>query len=86
MKYDTHENKTIPMVTNPNFIWKDHRLPNDVPGLGKTFLMGFLFPALYPCNLYEVACFPSLLISRRLSGLVNVGFTNPVSYINIATF
>ncbi|GAB1291377.1 Guanylyl cyclase C [Apodemus speciosus] len=33
MEYDTHRNKTIPRASNPNFIWKDHRLPNDVPGL-----------------------------------------------------
>nr|XP_048288405.1 guanylyl cyclase C [Myodes glareolus] len=43
MKYDTHKNKTIPMVTNPNFIWKDHRLPNDVPGLGPQILMIAVF-------------------------------------------
>ncbi|CAH7428410.1 Gucy2c [Phodopus roborovskii] len=43
MAYDTHKNKTIPMATNPNFIWKDHRLPNDVPGLGPQVLMIAVF-------------------------------------------
>ncbi|CAO2607011.1 Guanylyl cyclase C [Lemmus lemmus] len=43
MKYDTHENKTIPVAMNPNFIWKDHRLPNDVPGLGPQILMIAVF-------------------------------------------
>lgn len=41
LMYDTHINKTIPVAVNPNFIWKDHKLPNDVPGLGKTFLPVF---------------------------------------------
>lgn len=61
MAYDTRKNATIPMDTHPNFIWKDHRLPNDVPGLGKTFLLGFLSPTWFPCKLYGEACFSFLL-------------------------
>ncbi|XP_055466578.1 guanylyl cyclase C [Psammomys obesus] len=43
MAYDTHKNKTIPMATNPNFVWKNHKLPNDVPGLGPQILMIAVF-------------------------------------------
>ncbi|XP_059114700.1 guanylyl cyclase C [Peromyscus eremicus] len=43
MMYDTHINKTIPVAVNPNFIWKDHKLPNDVPGLGPQILMIAVF-------------------------------------------
>ncbi|XP_036038368.1 heat-stable enterotoxin receptor isoform X1 [Onychomys torridus] len=43
MMYDTHLNKTIPVAVNPNFIWKDHKLPNDVPGLGPQILMIAVF-------------------------------------------
>lgn len=43
MKYDTHKNKTIPVAENPNFIWKNHKLPNDVPGLGPQILMIAVF-------------------------------------------
>uniref|UniRef100_A0A8C6QNJ0 Guanylate cyclase n=1 Tax=Nannospalax galili TaxID=1026970 RepID=A0A8C6QNJ0_NANGA len=34
LAYDTHTNRTIPVATSPTFIWKNHRLPNDIPGLG----------------------------------------------------
>ncbi|XP_051011451.1 guanylyl cyclase C isoform X2 [Acomys russatus] len=43
MAYDTHKNQTIPVAENPNFIWKNHRLPNDVPGLGPQILMIAVF-------------------------------------------
>lgn len=43
MAYDTHKNQTIPVATSPNFIWKNHRLPNDVPGLGPQILMIAVF-------------------------------------------
>ena len=51
MKYDTHKNKTIPVAENPNFIWKNHKLPNDVPGLGKRFLLSFLLSMWFPRKL-----------------------------------
>ncbi|KAL1775881.1 heat-stable enterotoxin receptor [Sigmodon hispidus] len=43
MKYDTHINKTMTDNIHPNFIWKNHMLPNDVPGLGPQILMIAVF-------------------------------------------
>ncbi|XP_069867749.1 guanylyl cyclase C [Dipodomys merriami] len=34
LTYDTHLNRTHAEDASPSFLWKNHRLPNDVPGLG----------------------------------------------------
>nr|XP_004671907.1 heat-stable enterotoxin receptor [Jaculus jaculus] len=43
LAYDTHTNRTIPVDMSPTFIWKNHRLPNDIPGLGPQVLMIAVF-------------------------------------------
>uniref|UniRef100_H0XAQ1 Guanylate cyclase n=1 Tax=Otolemur garnettii TaxID=30611 RepID=H0XAQ1_OTOGA len=43
LKFDTHVNKTFPMDSNPTFIWKNHKLPNDVPGQGPQVLLIAVF-------------------------------------------
>ncbi|NP_001166430.1 guanylyl cyclase C precursor [Cavia porcellus] len=37
--YDTRINQTTPIDTHPTFIWKNHRLPHDIPGLGPHILL-----------------------------------------------
>ncbi|XP_057557209.1 guanylyl cyclase C isoform X5 [Hippopotamus amphibius kiboko] len=32
LTYDTRVNQTNPVDKNPTFIWKNHKLPNDIPG------------------------------------------------------
>ncbi|XP_037370203.1 guanylyl cyclase C [Talpa occidentalis] len=43
LKYETHENKTIWADSKPTFIWKNHKLPNDIPGQGPQILMIAVF-------------------------------------------
>ncbi|KAM4820343.1 LOW QUALITY PROTEIN: guanylyl cyclase C, partial [Thomomys bottae] len=43
LSYDTHRNHTTPEDPSPSFIWKNHRLPNDLPGLGPQVLMIAVF-------------------------------------------
>ncbi|XP_008070068.1 heat-stable enterotoxin receptor [Carlito syrichta] len=43
LTYDTHNNKTHPVATTPTFIWKNHKLPNDIPGRGPQILMIAVF-------------------------------------------
>lgn len=43
LAYDTHTNRTTTMDKNPAFIWKNHKLPNDIPGLGPQALMIAVF-------------------------------------------
>lgn len=51
LTYDTHTNVTSSLNNSPTFIWKNHRLPNDIPGPGKMFLVNFLFLKLCVCFL-----------------------------------
>ncbi|XP_061273739.1 guanylyl cyclase C isoform X3 [Bos javanicus] len=34
LTYDTRVNQTSPVDKSPTFIWKNHKLPNDIPGQG----------------------------------------------------
>ncbi|XP_004845892.1 heat-stable enterotoxin receptor [Heterocephalus glaber] len=43
LTYDTHINQTTSMDTSPTFIWKNHKLPNDIPGRGPQILMIAVF-------------------------------------------
>ncbi|XP_007942661.1 heat-stable enterotoxin receptor [Orycteropus afer afer] len=43
LTYDTHTNSTEPVDIRPTFIWKNHKLPNDIPGLGPHILMIAVF-------------------------------------------
>uniref|UniRef100_A0A8C8RAZ7 Guanylate cyclase n=1 Tax=Pelusios castaneus TaxID=367368 RepID=A0A8C8RAZ7_9SAUR len=38
LKYDTHQNKTEVITTRPSFIWKNQKLPYDIPGTGPHIL------------------------------------------------
>ncbi|XP_032659036.2 guanylyl cyclase C [Chelonoidis abingdonii] len=38
LQYDTHQNETKPMTTSPSFIWKNQKLPNDIPSTGPPIL------------------------------------------------
>lgn len=35
MYFNTQENKTYVVSTSPDFIWKSHRLPSDIPSTGE---------------------------------------------------
>nr|XP_031299916.1 heat-stable enterotoxin receptor isoform X3 [Camelus dromedarius]XP_031299917.1 heat-stable enterotoxin receptor isoform X3 [Camelus dromedarius]XP_031299918.1 heat-stable enterotoxin receptor isoform X3 [Camelus dromedarius]XP_031299919.1 heat-stable enterotoxin receptor isoform X3 [Camelus dromedarius] len=39
LTYDTRINKTNPVDMSPTFIWKNHKLPNDIPGRGPQILV-----------------------------------------------
>ncbi|KAL2776802.1 heat-stable enterotoxin receptor precursor [Daubentonia madagascariensis] len=43
LTYDTHVNKTNPVDMSPTFIWKNSKLPNDVPGRGPPILLIAVF-------------------------------------------
>ncbi|KAM6214681.1 guanylyl cyclase C [Rhynchocyon petersi] len=43
LTYDTHENKTYEEDKSPTFIWKNHKLPDDVPDRGPQILMIAVF-------------------------------------------
>ncbi|XP_066866707.1 guanylyl cyclase C isoform X2 [Kogia breviceps] len=43
LTYDTHINQTNPVDKSPTFIWKHHKLPNDIPGRGPQMLMVAVF-------------------------------------------
>ncbi|XP_057557206.1 guanylyl cyclase C isoform X2 [Hippopotamus amphibius kiboko] len=43
LTYDTRVNQTNPVDKNPTFIWKNHKLPNDIPGRGPQILMIAVF-------------------------------------------
>ncbi|XP_075791390.1 guanylyl cyclase C isoform X1 [Pelodiscus sinensis] len=38
LEYDTHQNKTKPITSSPSFIWKNGKLPNDIPSTGLDIL------------------------------------------------
>lgn len=43
LTYDTRVNQTSPVDKSPTFIWKNHKLPNDIPGQGPQMLMIAVF-------------------------------------------
>ncbi|XP_012880498.1 PREDICTED: heat-stable enterotoxin receptor [Dipodomys ordii] len=43
LTYDTHLNRTHAEDASPSFLWKNHRLPNDVPSLGPQVLLIAVF-------------------------------------------
>ncbi|XP_058138809.1 guanylyl cyclase C [Dasypus novemcinctus] len=43
LTYSTHKNKTDPVARSPTFVWKDHKLPHDIPGQGPQVLMIAVF-------------------------------------------
>ncbi|XP_006866098.1 PREDICTED: heat-stable enterotoxin receptor [Chrysochloris asiatica] len=43
LTYDTHKNSTDPVDMSPTFIWKNHKLPNDIPSQGPEILMIAVF-------------------------------------------
>ncbi|XP_043297176.1 heat-stable enterotoxin receptor isoform X2 [Cervus elaphus] len=43
LTYDTRVNQTSPVAKSPTFIWKNHKLPNDIPGRGPQILMIAVF-------------------------------------------
>ncbi|KAK1341356.1 hypothetical protein QTO34_017762 [Cnephaeus nilssonii] len=43
LTYDTHTNVTNPVNNSPTFIWKNQRLPDDIPGRGPQILMIAVF-------------------------------------------
>ncbi|XP_061062486.1 guanylyl cyclase C [Eubalaena glacialis] len=43
LTYDTRINQTNPVDKSPTFIWKNHKLPNDIPGGGPQILMIAVF-------------------------------------------
>ncbi|XP_032502867.1 heat-stable enterotoxin receptor [Phocoena sinus] len=43
LTYDTRINQTNPVDKSPTFIWKNHKLPNDIPGQGPQMLMVAVF-------------------------------------------
>ena len=47
LTYDTRKNQTNPVDKSPTFIWKNHKLPNDVTGGGKISFVKFLFLKLF---------------------------------------
>ncbi|NXG58069.1 GUC2C protein, partial [Hemiprocne comata] len=34
LHFNTQENTTLPETTSPDFVWKNHNLPSDIPGTG----------------------------------------------------
>uniref|UniRef100_A0A8D2GS00 Guanylate cyclase n=1 Tax=Urocitellus parryii TaxID=9999 RepID=A0A8D2GS00_UROPR len=43
LTYDTHTNSTTTEETRPSFVWRNHKLPNDIPGRGPQILMIAVF-------------------------------------------
>ncbi|XP_040823263.1 heat-stable enterotoxin receptor [Ochotona curzoniae] len=43
LTYDTHMNNTTPVDMNPTFVWKNHKLPNDIPGRGPQIMLIAIF-------------------------------------------
>uniref|UniRef100_A0A287D024 Guanylate cyclase n=1 Tax=Ictidomys tridecemlineatus TaxID=43179 RepID=A0A287D024_ICTTR len=43
LTYDTHTNSTTAEDTRPSFVWRNHKLPNDIPGRGPQILMIAVF-------------------------------------------
>nr|XP_025139084.1 heat-stable enterotoxin receptor isoform X3 [Bubalus bubalis]XP_025139085.1 heat-stable enterotoxin receptor isoform X3 [Bubalus bubalis]XP_025139087.1 heat-stable enterotoxin receptor isoform X3 [Bubalus bubalis]XP_025139088.1 heat-stable enterotoxin receptor isoform X3 [Bubalus bubalis]XP_025139089.1 heat-stable enterotoxin receptor isoform X3 [Bubalus bubalis]XP_025139090.1 heat-stable enterotoxin receptor isoform X3 [Bubalus bubalis] len=43
LTYDTRVNQSSPVDKSPTFIWKNHKLPNDIPGQGPQMLMIAVF-------------------------------------------
>ncbi|XP_077026273.1 guanylyl cyclase C isoform X3 [Tamandua tetradactyla] len=43
LTYDTKKNTSSPEDMSPTFIWKNHKLPNDIPGQGPQVLMIAVF-------------------------------------------
>ncbi|XP_023565360.1 heat-stable enterotoxin receptor isoform X2 [Octodon degus] len=62
LTYDTHVNKTTPLDTSPTFIWKSHKLPNDIPGRGPQILMIAVFTL---AGAVVLVLFIALLVLRK---------------------
>ncbi|XP_004592636.2 guanylyl cyclase C [Ochotona princeps] len=43
LTYDTHMNSTTPVDMSPTFVWKNHKLPNDIPGRGPQIMLIAIF-------------------------------------------
>ncbi|XP_051706242.1 guanylyl cyclase C isoform X1 [Oryctolagus cuniculus] len=43
LTYDTRVNNTIPVDMSPTFVWKNHKLPNDIPGRGPQIMLIAIF-------------------------------------------
>ncbi|KAG8513796.1 Heat-stable enterotoxin receptor, partial [Galemys pyrenaicus] len=43
LEYETHMNRTVKVDVSPSFIWKNHKLPNDISGRGPQALMIAVF-------------------------------------------
>ncbi|XP_041445057.1 guanylate cyclase 2C L homeolog isoform X1 [Xenopus laevis] len=62
IQFDTSTNQTTVMDTSPNFIWKNHRLPSDVPQSGPHILTIAVFTLIVVVILVLII---GLLVFRR---------------------
>ena len=83
LTYDTRVNQTSPVDKSPTFIWKNHKLPNDIPGRGKRSFMNFLSLKLFWRRVHSMVyaislwfCFVLLIVWIRCARFVNMDFTS----------
>ncbi|XP_075430078.1 guanylyl cyclase C isoform X2 [Ascaphus truei] len=62
LHFDTSTNKTLVLDSSPSFIWKNHRLPSDVPGSGPNILNIAVFTLTLTVILVVII---SLLVFRK---------------------
>ncbi|XP_007454694.1 PREDICTED: heat-stable enterotoxin receptor [Lipotes vexillifer] len=65
LTYDTRINQTNPVDKSPTFIWKKHKLPNDIPGQGPQMLMVAVFTLTAAVALLLLG---ALLVLRKYKG------------------
>ncbi|XP_074433374.1 guanylyl cyclase C [Larus michahellis] len=62
LHFNTHNNKTHVMTSSPDFIWKNHKLPSDIPGTGPHVLTIAVFTLT---GIVILVLIISLLILRK---------------------
>ncbi|NWH43512.1 GUC2C protein, partial [Fregata magnificens] len=60
--FNTHKNETRTMTTSPDFVWKNHKLPSDIPGTGPHILTIAVFTLT---GIVILVLIISLLILRK---------------------
>ncbi|XP_062442925.1 guanylyl cyclase C [Rhea pennata] len=60
--FDTHKNETRVLTTSPDFAWRSHKLPNDIPGTGPHILTIAVFTLT---GIVILVLIISLLILRK---------------------
>ncbi|NXG90269.1 GUC2C protein, partial [Stercorarius parasiticus] len=62
LHFNTHNNKTHVMTSSPDFVWKNHKLPSDIPGTGPHILTIAVFTLT---GIVILVLIISLLILRK---------------------